>query len=192
MAAEKRRQYGAVKGRIRALMLDGEWHGCAEIAGTCECSSSTATYHCQRLAESGHLETRPAAKGGHQYRLRGEAWTAGECDKSSAPAAQSQPEAEKCDIDHAPVPPSEPAPVAPPPERPADEEAAPAAPYTAWVGPPPFAGLTSSTITLAATPDDPEVRVLADLAAMDDEARERVLRFAVSKWWPVDVRGAGQ
>lgn len=37
-----------------------------------------------------------------------------------------------------------------------------------------------------------ELQVLDELEQMDDAGRERVLQYAVSRWWLMDVKGAGQ
>lgn len=119
MAAEERRKYGDVKGRVWAIMDDGHWHGGTELAGIIGCSDSTVCYHLQRMAESGACETRPGPKGGHQYRLRSASQApavspqapngatdapavAADCDKtapatSPAPSPAAEPELPACE-----------------------------------------------------------------------------------------------
>lgn len=82
------------------------------------------------------------------------------------------------DADPAPARTPAPAPVIPPPERPANVEAAPEV-LAPQVGPPPFAGITSINVDCAPSG---EIGILGDLERLEDDARERVLRYSASRW----------
>jgi hypothetical protein len=78
------------------------------------------------------------------------------------------------------IPPA-PAPVIPPPEQPAEVAAA----DSPMVEPPPAAGIVPfagiATTTLVGYSMSGELRILADLEDLDDEAYERVMQYTLSK-----------
>jgi len=94
-----------------------------------------------------------------------------------APGVYHWPTSE--DVKTAPAsPPAPAAPVIPPPEQPADVEAAPES-LPPQVGPPPFAGVATTFIGSSMSH---ELRTLDDLEQLDDATRDRVLRYAFSRW----------
>jgi len=77
------------------------------------------------------------------------------------------------------IPPA-PAPVMPPPEQPADEAPA-SGPLPPQAGLAPFAGILHELVE--GREQDAELRVLTMLDDLDDARRERVLQYAVDRWW---------
>ena len=111
---------------------------------------------------------------------------AAELDNGSEIASQLISEPEKCDMgnSHTPAPAARQEPAPAPlsqPERPASEAAAPSPEMP--LGLPPFAGIDFGTAELVAPPLDDELNIMYQLADLDDAARERVLQYAVGRWW---------
>jgi hypothetical protein len=164
LAAAQQRKRGEAKAAVLAFVQQhGGWTACSEVAKGAGVSTGRATVGLQHWWQEGKLERRKGERG-YEYRARG-----GERDVSLPVTFRETMD------DVAPTPSTAPAPE-PDREQPASAAAEAATPSA----PPPFAGITVLEVS---TEHDAEIRVLQLLDELADERRERVLQFAVSKWW---------
>lgn len=186
MAAAKRQETKDVEAKVRAFAFaapEGVYFTSAQAAEYAGGALSTVKRMLCRMAENGELVSC-SRKG---YMLR-----ESPCQTTAAapPAAAPEPAPEQ--------PADPPAPSPTPPEEPAGAGTANAmcegiSDMAGMLRP--FAGQAMSTDWFApqiGRVEPSEVDVLGYLEEMDEEARERVLCYAVSRWKPLDEKGAGQ
>lgn len=206
MAVAQRQETSASKAAVVAALTD-TYQTAPAIAHAAACKEALAYYHLARLRDCGRVEHKMGAGGG--YRLRQDAAAkaaAAKCDNGPEATLQLNSAAEKCGTrrsvdllenmhaetvatltaEDAPADPTgaAPAPTTAQQEQPANQAAGP----NPSTGPPPFAGIDPMEKWRRAMDEylsagNSELRVLSDLDAMDDDARERVLQYAVDRWW---------
>jgi len=172
LAAGKQQQKTVEReAKILAYLADGEWHharACAEAIGF----TADGTKHLlQGMASDGLIEG--GGRGGKGYRLRQ--------DVVAKASAVVKDAAADCQVSE-PAPDTSPAPAPDPPSG-ATPDAAASAPQTPS-GPPAFGGMTVDWFSpKIGRVGLSEVGVLQALEDLDDEARARVLTYAVARWF---------
>lgn len=169
MAAEKRRMASAAKDAIMAA-LTGEYETAPRIAARAGVNEALAYYHLRRLVECGAAENKLGRGGGYRRRmpLAGPAIDTEDAPAHSAAGAAPEP---------APAPPD-------PPAAPPSDPSSPVGPLAAGTT---ASGLDVRTFTVdwfASRPAQSEVDVIAAIDSMDEDARERVLSWALAKFPP--------
>lgn len=189
MAAKRRRQAGATRAAVLALLAHGEVT-VGEVAEAVGVNGPNAHKYLTELLECGKVSRKKNGRG-YVYALRPQHVFADfgdvqypENDPAAAPSAAAP--------EPAPEQPAEPPAPAPAPSR---EPAAAGACEDMCAGISemaqllPFAGWSEPRIGRI---ELSEVAVLGYLEEMEEEARERVLTYAISRWYCPDVKGAGQ
>ena len=176
MAAKERRSTRERKERIHSLVSDGEWHharACAEAAGL---GVEYAKKVLQGMVEEGQLES--GGRGGKGYRLRLHAHALSKAEIEQAFDSSSEGEKKE-----EPAPDTSPAPAPEPREQLLDA----AAPDSAGTAPwelPASGGITVDWFEAKeGRIEIGEVGILQALDDLDEEARGRVICYAVARWW---------